>query len=192
MNNKTRLSLCGLALMMTLNFGGCKTHNKDVNTNVSNNDISYDLYKEHFNLFMKKDIVNDRVVKQYWTYNIVIGVNKNTNEVSKYIYYYGNSKDFLYDNIMNPELLNGEIMELFDLETGKLLYFKNFDNPDLEVGENVLKDIIENNDFYFLNYFYEDIEYEYKSWYTLDEINEIASKFVDKNKKIKRLELTTK
>ena len=91
---------------------------------------------------------------------------------------------------MNPEYLNGVITELFDLDTGKLIYFHNSEDSNLTIGSDELNKLLDENDFYFLFDYYEDIDIEYKSMYTIEEINEIAKKFIARKENIKRLELS--
>lgn len=185
-NKKKRTLLCGLALCLSLNLVGCNAKKVDAKKVIQ----GYDFYDEHYETYVTKEIIDEQLVTKYWAQNIVIGVNKETNEVSRFIYYYGQASDYLYNNIMNPSTLHGNIAELFNLDNGDLLFFHSSDNADLNIGYDNLDLIKEQNNFYFLSQYYEDMEIEYKAWYTIDEINEIAQKFAEKNEKIKKLELS--
>lgn len=184
-NKKKRIYSYILALFMTLNMTGCGL-NKDNNDKVSNHDI----YLEHFDTYTDKGIVEDRVEQLYSSSNVVVGINKETNKISRFIYYHGDASNYLYTDVMNPEYLNGVITELFDLDTGKLIYFHNSEDSNLTIGSDELNKLLDENDFYFLFDYYEDIDIEYKSMYTIEEINEIAKKFIARKENIKRLELS--
>ena len=182
MKNSDKVWLCALAMSLSLNLTSCgseKTSSKS------------DIYDKHFETYVTTDIVDGNVEKTYWANNIVIGINKETNEISRYLYFYGFANDYLYNNIIDPSAINGEIVELFNLDTGELLFFHSFENKDLNFGSNTLNKLIEENDFYFLSAFYEDIDIEYKPSYTKEEINDIAKKFIEKKQKIKRLEFSS-
>lgn len=179
--------LYALSLLMCLNLCSCSmdTETKEVID-------EHELYEEHFDTYVTKGIVEEKVEQKYWAQNVVIGINKKTNEISRYIYYYGEAGNYLYNNIMNPTTLRGNIVELFNLDNGNLIYFNKNNDPDFIIGSKNLEKLIEENEFYFLSNYYEDIDLEYKAWYTVDEINEIAEKFIEKKENIKKLELTTK
>lgn len=182
---KKRIYSYALALFMTLNMTGCGL-NKD-NTDKVN---SHDIYLEHFDTYTDKGIVEGKVEQLYSSSNIVIGINKETNEISRYIYYHGDASNYLYTDVMNAENLKGVITELFDLDTGKLIYFHNSEDANLTIGSNELNKLLDENDFYFLFDYYEDIDIDYKSMYSIEEINEIARKFIARKENIKRLELS--
>lgn len=178
--------LGSLALIMSLNLVGCSNEKIDKEIDVK----EYDLYYDHYETYLTKEIVGDEVQQKYWAYNIVIGINKETSEISKYIYFHGDDRDYLYNNILHPSSLNGIITELFDLESGKLLYYRSYNNNELNIGEDNLEKIINENDLYFLSKYYEDIDLDYKDYYTIEEINEIANKFREKSMDVKKLELS--
>jgi len=180
MNIKKRLLALALAGIISTSFVGCKKNDKGANTN---ND-----FLNHYDNYTQMDIVDESIINQYRGSNVVIAINKETNEVNEYIYFAGDANNYLYQGIDNAELLNGLgfIVELYDLETGELLYFNSEKNNKYNIGIANLKKILNENDFYNLYDLY-DFGIEYKEWYTMDEIRDIAQIIVDRNNKIKKL-----
>ena len=182
MKKSDKVILCALAMSLSMNLASCGSKKVSAKS---------DIFDRHFETYVTTEIVDESLEKTYWANNIVIGINKETNEISRYLYFYGFANDYLYNNIIDPSVLTGEIVELFNLDTGELIFFHSYDNKDLNFGSNTLNNLIEENDFYFLSSFYEDIDIEYKPSYTKEEINDIAKKFIEKKQKIKRLELSS-
>jgi len=183
-----------MSLVICLNLSGCNLKNSENEKGLE----EYNLYEEHFDTYVKKDIVDNSIQKKYKAENIVIGINKETNEVSRYIYYHGDANNYLYNNVMKPEK-EGVLTQLFNLDTGGVLYaFSTGDNVNNSLGYDNLEELLEENDFYFIWNLDEDImmeiyeRFDYKAWYTVDEINEIAQIIINKNEKIKKLELNNK
>lgn len=179
MGMKKRLLALALAGVLTTGFSGCK---KEEKVNLHN-----DIF-DHYKYYTQTDIEGEELVNKYRGYSIVFAVNKETNELNEYIYYAGDAKNYLYEGITNVELLNklGFIVEIFDLETGKLVYFNSDKNNDYTIGSENLNKLIEENDFYNLYDLY-DLGVEYKEWYTIEEISEISKVVVDRNTKMKKL-----
>ena len=181
MDMKKRLMATVLAGFISTSLVGCKTDEKDAN-------ITNPYILSHYDNYTQVSLTGDKAEKRYNGSNIVISINKETKEVNEYIYYAGEAKNYLYQGIDNPELLNslGFIVEIFDLETGELIYFNSDKDTDYNIGSDELCKLMEENDFYNIYDIYE-IGVEFKPWYTIEEIREIAQIVINKNTKIKKL-----
>jgi len=177
MSMKKRLLALALAGVLTTGFSGCKKEEK-VNKDFLN----------HYDNYTQMDIVDESIINQYRGSNVVIAINKETNQVNEFIYYAGEAQNYLYQGLDNAELLNklGFIVELYDLETGELVYFNSDKNNDYTIGSDKLNKLLEENDFYNIYDLY-DLGIEFKEWYTVEEIRDIAKVIVNRNVKIKRL-----
>lgn len=180
MDIKKRLMAIALAGAISTSLVGCKKEEKGLNL--------HEDFLKHYETYRKQDIVGNSVVNKYRCSNIVIGINKETNEVDEFIYYAGDAKNYLYEGIDKASLMNnlGFIVELYDLETGKLIYLNSEKNIDFNVGGDNLNKLLEQYDFYNIYNLY-DLGIEYKEYYTLEEIRDIAKLVIDKNTKIKKL-----
>ena len=180
MSIKKRLLAVALAGVISTGFSGCKKEEKHLS-------VPKDVLN-HYNNYTQVDIEDETLVNKYNGSNIVISVNKETNEVNEYLYYVGEAKNYLYQGIDNAELLNslGFIVEIFDLETGKLVYFNSDKEKEYNIGTEELSKLMAENDFYNIYELY-DLGIEFKEWYTIEEIKEIGNLIVNKNIKIKKL-----
>jgi len=177
---KKRLLSLALAVSMISSMSGCKKQDNSLKPNED--------FLDHYKTYKQIDINGEQVVQKYKGNNIVIAINKETNEVNEYLYYAGDAKNYLYQEVENAAALFklGFIVELYDLETGELLYFSSEKETDYNIGYSNLEKIKEDNDLYNLFDLY-DYGIEYKEWYTLEEVREIAQVIVNKNNKIKKL-----
>lgn len=179
MINKKRLAALALAGVISTSFVGCKEEEKK---------LCSDDFLNHYDNYVSYDVEGDNLTKKYSASSIVIGINKETNEAREFIYYAGEAKNYLSLGIDNAEFLNGLgfIVEIYDLNSGELLYFNAENNKCFNMGADALLKMLEENDFYSIYDLY-DLGIEYKDWFTIEEIKEIEEILINRYTKIKRL-----
>ena len=109
--------------------------------------------------------------------NIFLAIDKQTNEISRYI---SNEKTFKN--------------EVYNLETGEFVYLSAFGIDDY--GKDNYNNLFENYDIVYFHEINDYIENEFcKDWYTYDEIKELEPQILDaviKIREAKKLFVKTK
>ena len=127
--------------------------------------------------FAKFRIINNEAVMCYRGENIFLAIDKQTNEISRYI---SNEKTFKD--------------EVYNLETGEFVYLSAFGIDDY--GKDNYNNLFENYDIVYFHEINDYIENEFcKDWYTYDEIKELEPQILDaviKIREAKKLLVKTK
>ena len=174
MNNlKKRALALGMAAMM-LSSAGCTNNNNNENEVPSRVSISSDL--NNFDEFSKFIMQNGEPIKVYNSQNVYLCYDKETYEVTEYIYnapisYFGGG-------------------EIYDLQTEELLIYSNgISSYNMEYHAYIL----ENNYQVCLADIGDYIEgYTVKEYYSLDEIRELEPQILESLKLINSAKVKTK
>ena len=164
---KIRLySMLAATIIGATSLSGCNTNQKEMATSsISDEYSNYD----DFAMFRLRKA---RAEMCYRGENIFLAIDKNTNDVTRYI----------CDDIFRKN-------EVYELETGEMIYYS--DNFFKTYGEEKLENII--NSSYIVNFIEigNYIEGETcRQWYTLEEIKALESQILDVVLKIKESEKT--
>lgn len=173
---KKRLLALGLAGVM-LGTAGC-TSNKDENGVPKHVSIS----SEYSNVddYYKYVMQNDEAVKLYNSANVYLLFNKETYEVSEYIFYKKNILGGL-----------GCHVELYDLQNENIIVYS--DGISTTYNEEYYKYIIENNYQVCLTEVSDYVEgHTGKDYYSLDEIRELEPQIAESLKIINSAKVKTK
>ena len=173
---KKRLLALGLAGVM-LGTAGC-TSNKDENGVPKHVSIS----SEYSNVdnYYKYVMQNGEAVKLYNSANVYLLFNKETYEVSEYIYYRRNILGGL-----------GSYVELYDLPNESMIVYS--DGISTTYNEEYYKYLIENNYQVCLTEVSDYVEgHTGKEYYSLDEIKELEPQIVEGLKIINSAKVKTK
>ena len=186
MNRNKRLKIYSalLALVLTTQLAGCNNKSK----NDSNYESSYDSLASLNNLeYFKKYISENGIYNTYYKgENIIYAFDKETKEAKYYIYNYGITN--YKENYLEGVIKDNNAYELYDIETGKLIYYNDIDNVDLQIGYNNYQNIIDNNiviELKNIDKYTNDIEI--KEWYTIEEIKELEPKIIESINNVKKL-----
>ena len=173
---KKRLLALGLAGVM-LGTAGC-TSNKDENGVPKHVSIS----SEYSNVddYYKYVMQNGEAVKLYNSANVYLLFNKETYEVSEYIYYRRNILGGL-----------GSHVELYDLPNENMIVYS--DGISTTYNEEYYKYLIENNYQFCLTEVSDYVEgHTGKEYYSLDEIKELEPQIAEGLKIINSAKVKTK
>ena len=173
---KKRLLALGLAGVM-LGTAGC-TSNKDENGVPKHVSIS----SEYSNVddYYKYVMQNGEAVKLYNSANVYLLFNKETYEVSEYIYYRRNILGGL-----------GSHVELYDLPNENMIVYS--DGISTTYNEEYYKYLIENNYQFCLTEVNDYVEgHTGKEYYSLDEIKELEPQIAESLKIINSAKVKTK
>jgi len=175
--NKVKKRLVALSLVgVMLTTSGCSNKKKEEMPTVTTINNAYN----NFDNYYKYVVINNEAIKKYKAENIFLLVNKETYEVSYYVY-------------DSQKLLGGLgiSVELYDLESGSLLvysdgiatsmnkeYYIYLLNSNYDINFNNLKDYVE--------------DAQIKDWYSLEEIKANESRIIEALKIINNAKVKTK
>ena len=174
---KKRLLALGLAGVM-IGTAGCTTSNKDENGVPKHVSIS----SEYSNVddYYKYVMQNGEAVKLYNSANVYLLFNKETYEVSEYIYYRRNILGGL-----------GSHVELYDLPNENMIVYS--DGISTTYNEEYFKYLVENNYQVCLTEASDYVEgHTGKEYYSLDEIKELEPQIAEGLKIINSAKVKTK
>lgn len=151
MQRNTKIRLYSFILATTIgitSLSGCKKDESSKDIDI----LSYSNFEEYACYRLR----NGRAEMCYKGQNIAIAIDKETNEVRRFIYNDGRNKD-----------------EVYNLDTGEMIYYSK---RNINYGTEEITDIIDNS---FIIKFSEINNYfsskECQEWYNIDEINEVEN-----------------
>lgn len=173
---KKRLLALGLVGVI-LGTVGC-TNNKDKNRVPKHEIISSEF--SNVDNYYKYVVQNKEVVKLYNSSNVYLFFNKETYEVSEYIY----NKEIFLGGLAN-------YIELYDLPSENLIFYT--DGISRMYNKEFYKYLIENNYLVCLTEVCDYVEgYTAKDYYSLDEIKELEPQIAESLKIINYVKTKTK
>lgn len=161
MNNKMKIKIYSLLLASVISvtsFSSCKKQSPEV---IEQNSISEK--HNNFDSFREYRLTKARAELCYKGENIVVLINKGTNEISHYIY--------------NSDPLKTEV---YNLDTGEQILYIPFNLKGLSQGGEYYNSLIENSFvFNFVNIGTYIKNETCKDWYTMEDIEKIESKLLN-------------
>jgi len=161
MNNKIKMKIYSIIAASIIAMVPFSKNSKDNSKIISKPSIS-DKYND-FDDYAQYRLTKAKGELCYKGENIYIFINKETNEITRYIY--------------NEEFFE---TEAYELDTGDIIYYSPFNIESLSQGYDYYKKLI-NDSFVFdlknIGYYLEGENC--KKWYTTEELEEIESRLLD-------------
>jgi len=161
MDNKIKIklySMLAVSIIAVTSLSGCS---KDNYQPIQKPSIS--TKHNRFNNYAEYRLTKARGELCYKGENISILINKETNEINRFIYNVDSMKT-----------------EVYELDTGEMIFYAPLNIIELSEGYKYLKNIIENSfafDFINIEKYLEDETC--KKWYTINEIEEIEPRLLN-------------